>query len=137
MDTALLFDAVYLFAEALETLGGKQVETMQLQCSDTESWKYGLSVHNTMSTTTIEGLTRTIKLDTNGNRTEFTLDLIELASDGIQKFGTWNSSTGLNITRAPVPKISALSDGTLQNKSFIVLTALVIILNFPTTFFLE
>lgn len=50
MDTALLFDAVYLFAEALETLGGKQVETMQLQCSDTESWKYGLSVHNTMST---------------------------------------------------------------------------------------
>lgn len=74
---------------------------------------------------TIEGLTRTIKLDTNGNRTEFTLDLIELASDGVQKFGTWNSSTGLNITRAPVPKISALADGTLQNKSFIVLTALV------------
>lgn len=64
-------------------------------------------------------------MDTNGNRTEFSLDLVELASDGVQKFGIWNSTTGLNITRAPVPFISALNDGSLQNKSFIVLTALV------------
>lgn len=50
VDTALLFDAVLLFAESLTTLGGKQFQTMSLQCSDTTSWKYGLSVLNTMST---------------------------------------------------------------------------------------
>lgn len=50
VDTALMFDAVLLFAESLTTLGGRHFETMSLQCSDTESWKNGLSVLNTMST---------------------------------------------------------------------------------------
>lgn len=50
VDTALMFDAVLLFAESLTTLGGKQFQTMSLQCSDTTSWRYGLSVLNTMST---------------------------------------------------------------------------------------
>uniref|UniRef100_A0A336MCA3 CSON013411 protein n=1 Tax=Culicoides sonorensis TaxID=179676 RepID=A0A336MCA3_CULSO len=124
VDTALMFDAVLLFSKALETLRDDLFETMSLQCSDTTSWKYGLSLMNSMSTTEVHGLTRTVKLDTNGNRTEFTLDLIELAPDGIQKFGTWNATHGLNISRATIPKISPLNDGSLQNKSFIVITAL-------------
>lgn len=66
-----------------------------------------------------------MKLDTNGNRTEFMLDLIELQSDGIKKFGTWNSTSGVNLTRTFDVAAAAQNDGTLQNRTFIVLTALV------------
>lgn len=66
-----------------------------------------------------------MKLDSNGNRTEFVLDLVELQSDGVQSFGSYNSSTGINITRAPDPKILTSNDASLQNRTFIVLTALV------------
>lgn len=56
------------------------------------------------------------------------LELVELQSDGIQSFGLYNSSTGINITRSPDIKVLTSNDASLQNRTFIVLTALVRVL---------
>lgn len=73
----------------------------------------------------VEGLTGLIKFDNQGQRSVFELEIIELASDGIKKIGNWNSSIGLNISRDYVHSSYIIDNMSLQNKSFIVLTALV------------
>lgn len=71
-------------------------------------------------------MTGEIKFDNQGLRSEFALDLIELGLSGLIKVGTWNSSEGLNISRANIKPHSGDDDaGSLKNKTFIVLTALV------------
>jgi ionotropic glutamate receptor len=45
------------------------------------------------------GLTGTIKFDQHGLRTDFTLEIVELKKDGLNKVGTWNENTGVNFTR--------------------------------------
>lgn len=72
----------------------------------------------------VNGLTGEIKFDNQGLRTNFALDIIELTSSGIAKVGQWNASEGLNITRN-YEATSNIDDGSLKNKTFIVLTALV------------
>lgn len=72
----------------------------------------------------MHGLTGEIKFDNQGLRTHFAVDVIELTSSGIAKIGQYNSSDGLNITRS-YEKTSSIDDGSLKNKTFIVLTALV------------
>lgn len=124
LETALIFDSYFLFAEAMQILKGRQFQFMKLKCDDNNSWKNGLTVLNTMRTLAIEGITRTVKLDTDGNRTEFMLDLIELQPDGIQTFGFWNSTSGINITRTHNAKVLLSNDASLQNRTFLVLTAL-------------
>lgn len=72
--------------------------------------------------TVVQGLTGDVKFDNQGYRTNFAVDVIELTSSGITKVGTWNSTEGLTITRKYDEKKSE------NNKTFIVMLALVIIL---------
>lgn len=76
----------------------------------------------------VNGLTRTIKFDNEGFRKDFLLDVIELGSAGLVKIGTWNSTEGLNITREIEPTSLPADEKNLQNKTFIVLTAIVSII---------
>lgn len=63
--------------------------------------------------------------DVKGKRTEFLLDLIELGPSGLNKVGTWNSTVGLNMTRQYVALVSDIDTHSLKNKTFVVLTSLV------------
>lgn len=74
--------------------------------------------------TIVQGLTGEVKFDNRGYRTNFVVDVVELTPAGIAKIGTWNSTEGLSITRI-VEATSAVDTGSLKNKTFIVLTALV------------
>lgn len=78
--------------------------------------------------TVTQGLTGEIKFDNEGLRNLFTLDVVELHSSGLEKVGTWHQETGLNITRMAVP--SSSDEGTLSNRTFIVITALVNLFSF-------
>lgn len=53
----------------------------------------------------------------------FTLDVVELKSSGLEKVGSWHQETGLNISRMSMPTVT--DEGSLSNRSFIVITALV------------
>uniref|UniRef100_A0A182HTL3 Ionotropic glutamate receptor C-terminal domain-containing protein n=1 Tax=Anopheles arabiensis TaxID=7173 RepID=A0A182HTL3_ANOAR len=126
--TALMYDAVLLFAEALKHLIGSEpprlLEPISLKCDDPTTWKNGYSVINYMKSSTIHGLTRSIKFDHQGHRSDFLLDLIELGPAGLEKVGVWNSTEGLNFTRKTEQAAHAMDDGTLQNRTFLVLTAI-------------
>lgn len=72
----------------------------------------------------MKGLTGVIKFDHQGFRSDFTLDIIELTRDGLQKAGTWNSSEGVNYTRSYGENQKQIVE-ILQNKTLIVTTILV------------
>jgi len=74
----------------------------------------------------LHGLTGLVQFDNEGSRTNIALDIMELSYNGLQRIGTWNSTEndGLRITRL-VPPPSGQDSDSLQNKTFIVLTALV------------
>lgn len=54
IDTALIYDAVHLFAESLKQLKiSKSLYSKQLFCNDTKSWEHGYSIINYMKTVSI------------------------------------------------------------------------------------
>ncbi|XP_058127389.1 glutamate receptor ionotropic, kainate 2-like [Anopheles ziemanni] len=128
VETALMYDAVLLYAEALKHLIGSDpahlLEPLELKCDETTTWKNGYSIINYMKSSTIHGLTRSIKFDHQGHRSDFLLDIIELGPAGLEKVGVWNSTEGLNFTRKKEQTALAFDDGTLQNRTFLVLTAI-------------
>lgn len=137
LDTALTFDAVLLFSEIVKFSGG--VRSKSIDCSsDAEQRQHGISDIMAMKTVDkrrVKGLTGQIHFDEKGHRTNFVAEIIELASDGIQKVGVWNSSDSeLYLARANLGAASLGVELSLRNKSFVVLTAIVrlhlIIVNF-------
>lgn len=123
VDTALTFDAVLLFSEVVRLEGGVRVKN--IKCDDDSGLRlHGVSDSMSMKTIPpIRGLSGEIHFDTKGHRGNFQVEVIELATDGIRKIGTWNTTDGLFLARAqPIIDQSVL---TLRNKTFVVLTALV------------
>lgn len=72
----------------------------------------------------IEGLSGLIKFDNQGFRTNVQFDVISLREDGIKTIGTWNSTVGLNFTRAYHETYTEIVES-LQNRHFIITTILV------------
>lgn len=70
------------------------------------------------------GLTGLIKFDTAGFRSDFQLDVIRVAEDGVKKIGTWNSTNSIEWLPENRP-INSDIEFSLQNKTFIVLIAIV------------
>lgn len=64
------------------------------------------------------GITGPVKLNSEGYRTEFTLDIIELHEEGMKKVATWNLTEGIKF-------VAGDDDYNLHNLSFIVIAALV------------
>lgn len=121
---ALMFDSVQLFATAFHQLHGT-VQPVPLNCEDGETMTGGYSFQNIMKTSHgTHGLTREIKFDHKGKRTEFEVDIVELDSSGLNKVGVWNASHGVVIARMQVPTSAVNDEGSLKNRSFVVITAL-------------
>nr|QZH55026.1 ionotropic glutamate receptor 4 [Achelura yunnanensis] len=124
METALMYDAVHLFAKALHDLDtSQQIDVRPLSCEAEDTWPHGYSLINYMKIVEMKGLTGVIKFDHQGFRSDFTLDIIELTRDGLQKAGTWNSSEGVNYTRSYGENQKQIVE-ILQNKTLIVTTIL-------------
>lgn len=123
---ALLFDSVLLFVHAFHEIHGtNQVNPPPVSCEDGETMGGGYSFQNIMKTSHVRGLTRDIHFDHKGKRTGFTLDILELDSSGLHKVSEWNATHGVTSARHNLPSSSVDDEGSLRNRSFIVLTALV------------
>jgi hypothetical protein len=48
---------------------------------------------------TLDGMTGSVRLDAQGYRKEFSLDILELDKKGLEKVGRWEKSKGANYTR--------------------------------------
>jgi glutamate receptor, ionotropic, invertebrate len=124
MSTALTFDALLLFHHVMKHHQAIQVQS--LQCSDRKSsFISGTSIFNSMKTIPpFKGLSGDVQFDQHGNRENFNLDILELASDGLKKIGTWNATKGITSLKGkPVETVG--NPDSLVNKTLIVLTVIV------------
>ncbi|XP_066999463.2 glutamate receptor ionotropic, kainate 2 isoform X3 [Anabrus simplex] len=123
-ETALMYDAVHLFAKALHDLDSSQrIDIKPLSCDAVDTWPHGYSLINYMKIVEMRGLTGVIKFDNQGFRSNFLLDIVELNKDGLKKIGVWNSTEGVNFTRTYGEVYTQIVES-LQNKTFVVTTIL-------------
>ncbi|XP_037948866.1 glutamate receptor ionotropic, kainate 2-like isoform X1 [Teleopsis dalmanni] len=121
VNMALVYDGVQLLAETFQHVIFRAVP---LNCNDDSTWDKGYTLVNYMKSFNIQGLSGEIKLDNQGLRTEFALEVVELTVSGLQKIGTWTTNDGFSINR-PAPRIVVEQDQrSLVNKSFVVITAI-------------
>lgn len=119
-ETALMYDAVHLFAKALHDLDtSQQIDVKPLSCESEDTWPHGYSLINYMKIVEMKGLTGVIKFDHQGFRSDFSLDIVELSKDGLRKVGTWNSTEGVNYTRTYGESQKEIVE-ILQNKTLVV-----------------
>ncbi|CAD7092223.1 unnamed protein product [Hermetia illucens] len=125
-ETALMYDAVHLFAKALHDLDtSQQIDIHPLSCDGQDTWPHGYSLINYMKIVEMKGLTNVIKFDHQGFRTDFILDIVDLGPNGLRKIGTWNSSlpNGVNFTRTFRDQQREIEEN-LRNKTLVVTTIL-------------
>ncbi|KAL1466355.1 hypothetical protein MTO96_042792 [Rhipicephalus appendiculatus] len=70
----------------------------------------------------VKGLTGYVRLDEDGLRTDFSLNVIELKSTGFEKVGTWTRRTGIRFSRGYVEKKQEELTDVIQNRTFRVST---------------
>lgn len=120
-----MYDAVHLFAKALNDLDARQqIDIQPLSCDGEDTWPHGHSVVNYMKTIEMKGLTNLIKFDNQGFRTDFVLDIIDLSPNGVRKIGNWNSTQGVTFTRSFKEEQQNMVE-ILKKKTLIVTTVLV------------
>ncbi|XP_018331081.1 glutamate receptor ionotropic, kainate 2 isoform X2 [Agrilus planipennis] len=123
-ETALMYDAVHLFAKALHDLDtSQQIDIKPLSCDAVDTWPHGYSLINYMKIVEMRGLTGIIRFDHQGFRSDFVLDIVELGREGLKKIGSWNASRGVNFTRTYGEAYTQIVE-ILQNKTFVVTTIL-------------
>ena len=72
----------------------------------------------------MEGLSGMIKFDSDGFRTDFELNIVELRKEGLEKVGSWSPTNGANFSRN-ITEINTDIVESLHNKTLIVSTILV------------
>ncbi|XP_022702440.1 glutamate receptor ionotropic, kainate 2-like isoform X2 [Varroa jacobsoni] len=101
-EEALMYDAVSLIANGVHNLLRMNIlGFQQLDCNKTNSnWDYGQLFLDHMKELTIRGLTGDVRLDKEGKRDMFTLDVLELNKGSKQwsflKKSSWDPTTGIN-----------------------------------------
>ncbi|XP_011241425.1 glutamate receptor ionotropic, kainate 2 isoform X2 [Mus musculus] len=121
-DAALMYDAVHVVSVAVQQF--PQMTVSSLQCNRHKPWRFGTRFMSLIKEAHWEGLTGRITFNkTNGLRTDFDLDVISLKEEGLEKIGTWDPSSGLNMTESQKGKPANITDS-LSNRSLIVTTIL-------------
>nr|XP_045010944.1 glutamate receptor ionotropic, kainate 2 isoform X3 [Jaculus jaculus] len=121
-DAALMYDAVHVVSVAVQQF--PQMTVSSLQCNRHKPWRFGTRFMSLIKEAHWEGLTGRITFNkTNGLRTDFDLDVISLKEEGLEKIGTWDPASGLNMTESHKGKPANITDS-LSNRSLIVTTIL-------------
>ncbi|EFN84995.1 Glutamate receptor, ionotropic kainate 2 [Harpegnathos saltator] len=124
VESALAYDAVQLFASGYARLRDSVKGNLKkLFCNRTETWGHGFSLSNYMRNERIRGLSGAIRFDTNGFRSEFQLDIVNLEKQGLRKVGEWRTSGGIHWKPGyNIPGVD--EEKSLRDKHFIVLISL-------------
>ncbi|XP_049872669.1 glutamate receptor ionotropic, kainate 3-like [Pectinophora gossypiella] len=117
----LVHDAVKVIYEAVKKV--HDIQPKALDCEMYEAWPHGSSLLNFMRTNKVEGVTRTLLFDGQGQRNDVLFDILELTPAGNQTIGVWDGNV-LIINRPFVPAPDISEDSIMRNKTFKVLIAL-------------
>ncbi|ROT63284.1 putative glutamate receptor ionotropic, kainate 2 [Penaeus vannamei] len=108
-EVALMYDAVHLFAKALDDLDrSRHIDITPLECDGDITWVHGNSLINYMKWVQVNGLTGLIKFDTEGFRRDVTLDIVEMNKEGLNRVGKYKKE-GKYWCPPPPPPTSLFS----------------------------
>ncbi|CAB1437307.1 unnamed protein product, partial [Pleuronectes platessa] len=88
LSSALLFDAVYAVVAAVQELNRSQnVGATQLSCKSSKIWEHGTSLMNYLRMVELEGLTGHIEFNSKGQRSNYSLRIMQNSKDGLRQPG--------------------------------------------------
>ncbi|XP_019943541.1 glutamate receptor ionotropic, kainate 4 isoform X1 [Paralichthys olivaceus] len=122
LSSALLFDAVYAVVAAVQELNRSQnVGATQLSCKSSKIWEHGTSLMNYLRMVELEGLTGHIEFNSKGQRSNYSLRIMQNSKDGLRQIGLWHSEDGLSMEKK-LPSINVTD--TLFNTTLTITTIL-------------
>ncbi|XP_058503772.1 glutamate receptor ionotropic, kainate 5, partial [Solea solea] len=122
LSSALMFDAVHVVVGAVRELNRSQeIGVKPLSCSSPQIWQHGTSLMNYLRMVEYDGLTGRVEFNSKGQRTNYTLRILEKHRGGHKEIGIWysNNTLAMNSTSLDI-NVSE----TLANKTLIVTTIL-------------
>ncbi|CAK6979417.1 glutamate receptor ionotropic%2C kainate 5-like isoform X2 [Scomber scombrus] len=122
LSSALMFDAIHVVVSAVRELNRSQeIGVKPLSCSTPLIWQHGTSLMNYLRMVEYDGLTGHIEFNSKGQRTNYTLKILEKHPGGHKEIGTWfsNNTLAMNST-----SLDLNASETLANKTLIVTTIL-------------
>ncbi|XP_041091065.1 glutamate receptor ionotropic, kainate 5-like [Polyodon spathula] len=122
LSSALMFDAVHVVVSAVRELNRSQeIGVKPLSCTSPQIWQHGTSLMNYLRMVEYDGLTGRVEFNSKGQRTNYTLRILEKHRGGHKEIGIWysNNTLAMNATTLDI-NVSE----TLTNKTLIVTTIL-------------
>uniref|UniRef100_A0A8C7RV02 Glutamate receptor n=1 Tax=Oncorhynchus mykiss TaxID=8022 RepID=A0A8C7RV02_ONCMY len=122
LSSALMFDAVHVVVGAVRELNRSQeIGVKPLSCTTPQIWQHGTSLMNYLRMVEYDGLTGRVEFNSKGQRTNYTLRILEKHHGGHKEIGIWysNNTLAMNSTSLDIN----MSE-TLANKTLIVTTIL-------------
>ncbi|KAI4891190.1 hypothetical protein NFI96_027035 [Prochilodus magdalenae] len=122
LSSALLFDAVHVVASAVQELNRSQeIGVKPLSCTSPQIWQHGTSLMNYLRMVEYDGLTGHVEFNSKGQRTNYTLHILEKHKTGHKQIGMWYSNNTLVMNST---SLDINVSETLANKTLIVTTIL-------------
>uniref|UniRef100_A0A8C6TVC4 Glutamate receptor n=1 Tax=Neogobius melanostomus TaxID=47308 RepID=A0A8C6TVC4_9GOBI len=122
ISSALMFDAVHVVVGAVRELNRSQeIGVKPLSCSSPLIWQHGTSLMNYLRMVEHDGLTGHIEFNSKGQRTNYTLKILEKHRGGHREIGTWFSNDTLVMNST---SLDLNASETLANKTLTVTTIL-------------
>uniref|UniRef100_A0A671NF40 Glutamate receptor n=1 Tax=Sinocyclocheilus anshuiensis TaxID=1608454 RepID=A0A671NF40_9TELE len=122
LSSALMFDAVHVVVGAVRELNRSQeIGVKPLSCTSPLIWQHGTSLMNYLRMIEYDGLTGRVEFNSKGQRTNYTLRILENFKGGHKEIGVWysNNTLAMNSTSLDIN-----ASETLANKTLIVTTIL-------------
>nr|XP_032800504.1 glutamate receptor 4-like isoform X5 [Petromyzon marinus] len=99
--SALVYDSLLVLRAALQRLPGASVGARDTTSPCLQSsWEHGNRLASSMREVVLEGASGPLGFDSAGKRSKFTLQVMEMSSQGPSKVGYWNPEERLVVTRS-------------------------------------
>uniref|UniRef100_A0A3Q3MGC6 Glutamate receptor n=1 Tax=Labrus bergylta TaxID=56723 RepID=A0A3Q3MGC6_9LABR len=125
--SALTYDAVQVMTEAFRYLHKQRIDftrranTGDCLANPAVPWAQGVEIERALKQVRVEGLTGNIQFDQHGKRVNYSVNIMELKTNGPVKIGYWNEVDKMAVTKSDV--FANESTG-MENKTVIVTTIL-------------
>uniref|UniRef100_H9G7P2 Glutamate receptor n=1 Tax=Anolis carolinensis TaxID=28377 RepID=H9G7P2_ANOCA len=122
LSAALMFDAVHVVVSAVRELNRSQeIGVKPLACTSSNIWQHGTSLMNYLRMVEYDGLTGRVEFNSKGQRTNYTLRILEKSRNGHREIGVWysNRTLAMNATTLDINVSESL-----VNKTLVVTTIL-------------
>ncbi|EHH26270.1 hypothetical protein EGK_16189 [Macaca mulatta] len=126
--SALTYDAVQVMTEAFRNLRKQRIEISRrgnagdCLANPAVPWGQGVEIERALKQVQVEGLSGNIKFDQNGKRINYTINIMELKTNGPRKIGYWSEVDKMVVTLTELPSGNDTSG--LENKTVVVTTIL-------------